>query len=107
VRAHSLDLPLGLWYFFLSSAHGDVSPNGDLLAISNLDQGLDLFSVHSLVLKKRLGRKVIVNRPHQVTFGLSGRAVITGSDQGVLVYDIQSGNLLSTLMHPVPKSSYL
>jgi hypothetical protein len=92
---------------FSLSGHGDVNADGSIVIISNLDDGLDLYKIQNFVLTRRMTRKVVVNRPQQVSFGLSGDAVVTGSDQGaLLIYDIHTGHLLTGLKHPAPENGH-
>lgn len=95
------------------SQHSSVLVSGDaavvalpkaiLLAVSNLQDGVDIYDVSSdcrHIRKLKTPVRAETNVRLQVAFGQYGKILATGSDGGVIkIWDTISGALLQTLVH--------
>lgn len=83
-----------------------MSPDEDLLLVSNLHDGVDLYNLPEVSLAKSIKHLIRHNMPKQVTFAFSGSVAVSGTDSGhVLVHDVNSGALLASLSHSVPRGT--
>lgn len=89
-----------------------ISPDEKSIAITNVLDGLDLYSLPNLT---PLASANFSTQPpgvkkcttFQVAFVLSGSLAVCGSDQrGVMVVDCQTGKRLTMLPHQAPKSNH-
>ena len=86
-------------YFLMStrSAHADLQ--GNSLAVSNLDDGLDIYSLPNMQLMKNCSHGNTNDRIFKVAFVANDQLVSGGKGGCARVYDVQSGQLLQTLEH--------
>jgi hypothetical protein len=55
-----------------------------------------------------LKQKIVLNKPLHVAYGLSGAAVVSGSDAGqVPIYDGRDGRLLAKLPHSLSNGGFV
>jgi hypothetical protein len=88
--------------------HGSVSPDERFIATSNLHDGLDIYNFPGLSHRMTLKQKISYNKPLHVAYGLSGAAIVSGSDTGLVpIYDAQSGRLLTKLPHSLSKGGFV
>ena len=83
---------LSLW-----SAHADLQEN--CLAISNLDNGVDIYSLPSMQLMKNYSHGGVYDRIFKVAFVADGELVSGGKGGSARLYSVHSGQLLQTLEH--------
>lgn len=74
--------------------------NGQRLLVSNLLNGLDLYSLPSMELERTFTHAITVNVILQVVITPQQEWVVVGGDDGfVRVFDLHSGNFLFSLLH--------
>lgn len=74
--------------------------HGQHLLISNLFNGLDLYSLPTLELKRTFTHAIAVNVILEVEIISKPQWAVLGGDDGfVRVFDMRSGNFLYSLMH--------
>ena len=86
----------------LYSAHASLSDDGELIAVSNLVSGFDIYSMESETTLYSFGHSVETRalRNTPVLFIHGGFALVGGSSQGnVHIWDIRSGRKLHSLLH--------
>ncbi|KZP30001.1 hypothetical protein FIBSPDRAFT_726767, partial [Athelia psychrophila] len=77
--------------------------NGQHLLISNLFNGLDLYSLPTMELEHAFTHAITLNVILQVVIISQPHwAVVGGDDRFVRIFDICSGNILFSLMHGEP-----
>lgn len=79
------------------SAHADLK--GDCLAIANLDDGLDVYSLPNMQLMKNYSHGTTNDVIFKVAFVGNGQVISGGQAGRGRVYDVQSGQLLQMLEH--------
>ena len=89
----------------LYSAHADLKEN--CLAIANLDDGLDLYSLPSMQLMKSYSHGTTNDKIFKVAFVANGQLVSGGQGGCARVYDVLSGQLLEMLEHSDGEPSFL
>ena len=79
------------------SAHADLQEN--CLAIANLDDGLDLYSLPNMQLMKSYSHGTTNDKIFKVAFVANSQIVSGGQGGCARVYDVSSGQLLQMLEH--------
>ncbi|KZP10215.1 hypothetical protein FIBSPDRAFT_690704, partial [Athelia psychrophila] len=73
---------------------------GQQLVISNLSNGLDLYTLPTMQLERTFTHTVAVNLILQVAIIPQRRWVIVGGDDGFIrIFNLDSGNFLFSLVH--------
>jgi WD40 repeat protein len=95
-----------VWFFFFSffhTANGQCSAHADLnenfMAVMNLDDGVDLYSVPTMQLIKTYSHGNVNNAIFKVSFVDKSWLVSGGQDGFARLYDWQSGQFLQRLEH--------
>ena len=81
----------------LQSGHADLQEK--YLVISNLDDGLDGYSIPNMQLMKTYSHGNINDMILRVTFVANGQLVSRGKGGYAQIYDVQSSQLLQMLEH--------
>ena len=81
----------------LQSAHADLKEN--CLAIANLDDGLDVYSLPNMHLMKSYSHGNTNDMIFKVAFIANGQLVSGGKGGCARVYDVQSGQIVQLLEH--------
>lgn len=80
-----------------------ASPKAVLVAISNLQDGVDIYDIHQgcrHLLKLQTPIHPETNVRFQVAFGENGKILAVGTDAGLIkIWDTRNGILLQTLVH--------
>lgn len=77
-----------------------ITEDEERLAISNLQNGFDVYNLRDLSVVKSIQQPISINVVIHVTFARSDSLLITGSDSGcICVYDLRIGCLVASLSH--------
>jgi hypothetical protein len=71
----------------LSSGHAVVAPDGDALIVSNLEKGIDIYSLPPERIPVQIPRKSLTRKTNQrgipLLVSASGQVIVAGTDCGV------------------------
>lgn len=85
---------------------GGSALSGQRLLISNLLNGLDVYSLPAMQLERTFTHTISVNVILQLVVTSPQEWVVVGGDDGfVRIFDMHSGNFLFSLLHAERKSS--
>lgn len=83
---------------------GHSALNGQHLLVSNLFNGVDVYSLPTMELERTFTHAITVNMIMQVVFTSQQEWVVAGGDDGfVRIFDMCSGNFLFSLLHNTSK----
>ena len=87
--------------WLIGSGHAAVSPDEDHLLVSNLVDGIDIYSLPSFAILRHIGQSLALNKIIQVGFFSNGyRLAYSGSESGrICIFDYTSGAIVAYVPH--------
>ena len=96
-------LPNSFFFGYLNGTSGYSFLEGDSIFISNLSNGIDLYSLRTMQRLRHYEAPVTINVPLQVSLARHtlDRVIMGGVDGTVRIYDRATGELVDQLEHKV------